>query len=433
MIMRYLLFSFLLLAGAASARELRLEQALCLAEEHSRALKEAEATRQAAEKSISAAKAERFPTLSLEATARYVDEVPSLDIKLPGLGSLSRDFGSNESYQTDLRLSIPLYTGGRLSSAIALAGSTRDYRTAMATIARDQLYLQTRLDYLGLHRAAALDRAAQAGLRRAEIIQDDIRANYDAGAADSVDLLDARLAFTKAEFLVRQARINVKAQTIRLLSRLGLAAGEPLVPADTLPEPPETLLKSASVTARPELEAAESIVRLNQARLKNERAAFFPTLAAYGGYSYGKPNIDPFRNEWNDNFSVGAQLQWSFNLGGSAMSRNRAASFDLEAARRHHDDVAESLSRESDLAYEQLRLAHEQYLTSHTEHRIASANYAFARVQYQNGALTSNRLLEIEAALSQAEASLAAAGVDFYIAQSAYYYAIADEKLGKGI
>jgi len=433
MIMRYILFLFLLLAGAASARELTLEQALRLAEEHSHALKEAEATREAAEKSVSAAKAERFPTLSLEATARYVDEVPSLDINLPGLVSLSRDFGSNESYQTDLRLSIPLYTGGRLSSAIALARSTRDYRTAMATIARDQLYLETRLDYLGLHRAIEQHQAAQASLRRAEIIQNDIRSNYEAGAADSVDLLDVRLAFTKAESLVKQAEINVKAQTIRVLSRLGLPVNEQLVLSDTLPDPPETLTKPGSVTFRPELEAAESIVRLNQARLKNERAGFFPTLAAYGGYSYGKPNIAPFRNEWNDNFSVGARLQWSLNLGGGVVSRKKAASFDLEAARRHHNNVAESLTRESDLAYERLRLAHEQFLTSRTEHQIASANYAFARVQYHNGALTSNRLLEIEAALSQAEASLAAARVDFHVAQSAYYYAVADAKLGKGI
>ena len=102
-------------------------------------------------------------------------------------------------------------------------------------------------------------------------------------------------------------------------------------------------------------------------------------------------------------------------------------------AQRRYDNVAETITRESDLAYEQLKLAHQRYQSAATEWRLAGANYELAREQHRNGALTSNRLLEIEAALTQAEASLAAFKVDFYIAQSAYYFALADERLGKGL
>ena len=50
MTMRYALLILLMMLSAASARELTLEQALRLAEEHSHALKEAESDRLAAEK-----------------------------------------------------------------------------------------------------------------------------------------------------------------------------------------------------------------------------------------------------------------------------------------------------------------------------------------------------------------------------------------------
>ena len=431
--MKHVFLILLLVASAASARELTLEQALRLAEEHSHALKEAESNRKAAEKSLSAAQAERFPTLSLDANARYVNEVPALSINIPGVFLLSRDFGSNETYQADLRLTVPIYTGGRISSAIAMARSGHDYRTAMNDLERDRVYLQARLDYFGYIKALALRRTADASLKRTTILKDNIRSLYNAGAADSVDLLEAHLASTKADFQVRQAEINTESQRINLVSRLGLSAREQVELSDTIPDPPQSLTGSDPAGQRPELRAALAGVGMAEGRVRSEQAGYFPTIAAFGGYSYGKPNIDPFSNKWNDNFTVGARLQWSFNLGGSTPSNKSEATYERDAAQRRYDNVAETITRESDLAYEQLKLAHQRYQSAATEWRLAGANYELAREQHRNGALTSNRLLEIEAALTQAEASLAAFKVDFYIAQSAYYFALADERLGKGL
>jgi len=47
--------------------------------------------------------------------------------------------------------------------------------------------------------------------------------------------------------------------------------------------------------------------------------------------------------------------------------------------------------------------------------------------------MSSNRLLELETTLTQAESSLATAVADYYIAESGYLYAIGSENLGKGI
>jgi outer membrane protein len=430
---KLILITLLLAAANVSPRDLSLEQVLQLALEHSHNLKAAEADRLSAESMVSAAKAERFPTLSLDASARYIDEVSKLNIDIPPMVHLEREIGSKESYQADWRMKIPIYTGGRISSAVAIARSSRDYQTALNDLQRDRVLLQTRLDYFNLSRAIQVQRAVQASLKRTEIIQNDVRSLFEAGAADSIDLLDARLALTKAQFQVRQAEINVQSNCIYLLNRLGLSVVEPLTLTDSLADPTDNLERLQPTGTKPELTAAEAAVSLGTAKVKNENSAFLPSLSAYGGYSYGKPNLDQFNNTWNDYFTVGAQLQWSLNLGGRTSSRKKATSYELDAARRHYDDVAESIARESDLAFEQLRLAHAKYFSAQEEWQVAGADFDLARQQHQNGALTSNRLLEIEATLSQAEASLAAARLDFYIAQSAYYFSIADEKLGKGL
>ncbi len=157
-----------------------------------------------------------------------------------------------------------------------------------------------------------------------------------------------------------------------------------------------------------------------------------PTLAAFGGYSYGKPNQDQFGGDWNDYFSVGATATWSLNLGLQTRSQVSRAKLELEAAEHFHSSVREAVTLQGQLAFEQLRLAHEQYVTAREEQVIASANYRLAQARHREGALSSNRLVEIQGALAQAEASLAAAAADFYVAESAYWYAVGSELLGKG-
>jgi len=137
----------LLLTSTVCPRELSLDQALQLAEAHSHRLKEAKADLSAATESLAAARAERFPTLSLDARAGYIDNVPSLDIDIPGFVSLSRDFGTSETYQTDLRLAMPLYTGGRISSNIEMARRTESYRTWPWPRWREPRYCRT-ISYL---------------------------------------------------------------------------------------------------------------------------------------------------------------------------------------------------------------------------------------------------------------------------------------------
>jgi outer membrane protein TolC len=174
------------------------------------------------------------------------------------------------------------------------------------------------------------------------------------------------------------------------------------------------------------------MISLKSGQLKAAGADYLPTLGIYTGYSYGKPNNNPFADEWNDNITVGARLQWSFNLGRKTASRKRAVGFELEAARRSHDDLNESIDRQVQLALEQLRLAHRQYQSARRQFQITSDNYRLATERHNAGALSSNRLLEIEADLTAAEARAAAAKADYFMARSNYLYATGDEKLGEG-
>ncbi|MBD3258028.1 hypothetical protein GF377_06310 [candidate division GN15 bacterium] len=422
----------LVMVAQPNARELTLAQALTMAAEHSHSLKQAAAERAAAEEMVGAARAERLPTVSATAVASYMSEVAQLEFVVPGLIDISRDFGSKETYQTDIRLTWPVFTGGKISSGIKAAEASRDYRQAMESVDEQATAFYARVAYLSLLRARQLVVAAEASLERTQVVLDDVLSAHSAGVTDTLDILEAELALSKAESGLTEATVRYRQAQVQLARLLGLS-DEQINPSDRLPEVPAVDSSIAiDNVARPELNAAGAGVRLGEARLRLEHADYFPNLAVYGGYSYGKPNLDRFNNTWNDYFTVGAQLTWSFNIGNKTGSEKRAAAFQLESARRSYDDVQESLNESARLAWQDVVLVQSVFVSANKEHAIAAENYRLAQQSHAEGALSSNRLLEIEEALSAAEASLAAARANFFIAQSGYLYAIGSDDLGKG-
>lgn len=423
----------LLVVASVSARDITLSQALQMATDHAHALKQAIAEQQAAGASLGAAKRDRLPTLSATGMVNYVSYVPTLDLALPNLPPISRDIGTHDSYQADVRLSLPVFTGGRIGSSIAAASSSADYYAAMAAASEDQVVYQARVQYLAALRARRLLHAAQASQKRTSVTYDDVRSRYSAGTADTVDLLEAELASTKAESQVKAAQIALRRAEIQLLTTLGLSVTEEVTLADSLVNPPEQTDLPATLGSKPEIEAARAGVGMSNARVKLESAGYWPSLSVFGGYSYGKPNLDRFNNTWNDYFTVGAQVSWSFNIGNKTGKKKQVASYQLEAARRRLSDVQERLQENARLAAEGVQLAHTRFLSAKTEYSIAKENYRLAELSHREGALASNRLVEIEANLTAAESSLAAARVDYYIAQSGYLYAVGSDDLRKGL
>ncbi len=420
-----------IVVSAVQPRDLTLPEAFDLAIRYSHQLKKAKAERKAYESAVRSAKSSRLPTLSAESFAFYRDEVPSFDITITPDWTLSREIGSQENYQTDLRLIMPLYTGGKISSGIKAAGAQLDLYRALEESSLEQLIYQTRVEYLMLFRAERLQEVAQASQERARIILKDVSASLEAGMADSTDLLEANLAYNEAALKVDEAQSARHSAEIKLRTLLDLPAKESINVIDK-PPPPVGRAVYHTFISKPELRATKAAISLSQAQMKQVQSAYFPTVSTYAGYSYGKPNIDWFNKTWTDYFTIGAHLTWSLNLGMKEKHEIKRARYLYEAAQRELDNLTERLEREALLALELVTLARNQYNTAKFRQRTAADNYRLATRMHSQGALSSNRLLEIEAKLSEAEAALEAAVVDYHLAESAYFYALGSEQLKEG-
>lgn len=432
-IMIFILLLFFLKTDNGFTRDLTLEKAINLATEHSYRLKKARAEYDASVSSINAAKAERFPTISLIGTISYKDEAPSLDIDL-GDFSLSRQFGFKENYQTDLRLSMPIYTGGKISNSIDLANAKSVHSKALENATLDEIIYLTRTEYLNLLLSNRQIDAAQSSYERANLIKQDVSSLYEAGAADSLDLIEAEIAVIQAELFVKNAINNKSQSELRLLTLIGLDMNVKLTLIDTLKSPESMSFHPPFInSSKAELLAAQSMIDFNQYKLNLKRSDYYPNLSVVGGYSYGKPNIDPFHDKFNDYFTVGANLSWTFNLGGKTSSVKNNAKILLRASQHNYESINENLHQQASVIHSQLLFAYENYISSSQKQRLAADNYRLSKIRYKNGVLSTNRLLDIETTLTEAESSLASSEIQYYLIQSKLYYITGDLKLKEAI
>jgi outer membrane protein TolC len=421
------------MASAACARELSLNEALRLAENHSWVLRQAVENADAAGASLEAARDNRWPNLNVTSSAMFKDEIPSFNIELPRpIGtSLEREIGSRENYQIDVQANWPLFTGGKISGGIDLSAALHEAQQFLLEASRRQLWYQTREAYLRVIRADRLLEAAAASRKRTRLVMDDVEAMYEAGVADSVDLLEADLAVIEAEHGVDRAKSGLEIARIELAILLGLPVDEPLELTDRPPSPDKPSNRERN-RSRPEIAAAAAMARAKQHSAGVVRAGLWPDLAVFGGYSAGKPNQDFFNNEWNDYFSAGARLTWSFNLAGRVFARSDAAEAEHRAARYEEEQVAEQVSRQAEVAFVGWELAWQSYQAARRRFETTSANYRLAQDKHREGALSSNRLLEIEATLTAAESAHAAAEIDCRLAHTAWLFAVGSDQLKRG-
>ena len=309
----------------AEDMKLTLDQAIAQALEHSYTIKSAAHDSAGARQQLKSAQADRFPTLSLDAVSFAVNKLQSFNVPIPGGPSI--ELGSKKTYQADFKLSVPLFTGGKISGNIGRYRAATDAAHANVETRRLETGYQTRRAYLGLMLADVTLKSVQASQKRLDIIKTDIQNLFDNGLADSTDILETDLAYQKillqADYQ-NTARTNAAAALNKLL---GNPESDNIVLSEPLHDPPATVapMTSDEKINRPELEAlrANKDAAQNVSRLAT--ADYFPNLSAYGGYSVGKPNKDLFNKTWNDYFSVGLALNWSFNLGGKKLHNKSAA------------------------------------------------------------------------------------------------------------
>jgi outer membrane protein TolC len=292
--------------------------------------------------------------------------------------------------------------GGRINAAKAeaLAANFAFNDTHRIVIyAVEQAYYQ-------LLNATGQEDAARANLANAQAVQQAAEERLKNGLATLPDVLEARSATAQAEYEL-QAVLGVKeiAQG-NLATALGTSptAEIHVQPLEELPTPDSIggtvdLAITRAFAQRPDLMRQVAEIRSANARVKEARAAFYPSLSFNASPTaqslYGLQQTFPWGHTAGLVGSLSASLNWTVFDGSARRSRLAQAQADAHAAEAQVNVARDQIADEVWTAYSNLNTAFRQRQAAIALLEAASQSYSAALESYNYGL---RNLLDVTAA-----------------------------------
>jgi outer membrane protein TolC len=385
-----------LLAPAVGAET--LQDAWERASQHDQGLAAVRSEAEAAQLDAAAARAQRMPTLAVGGAYTWLNDSPAFDFSFTGLPIVAPPLFSGDDFaQGSATLSVPVFTGGRITSSIAAAEAQGRGAGAQLTGAEQDLRLAVAETYVGVLRARRARAVADSNVRTLEALVSDVSAMFERELVPKNDLLAVQVALADA----RQNRLRAaNAAEIALAAynrRLGEPLDRPVDLEETLPAPAELPGELAALVAlagerRTELEALGEQAKAYGQMAKAERARLLPQVSVSGGYNY-------LENQFLDEESVamaGVGVQWALFDGGQARKRAAAMDRSRRATEERRADVESLIMLQVRQAWLGVDETQQRVRVTADAVEQAEENLRIARERYGAGLGTQTQLLEAE-------------------------------------
>ncbi len=408
-----IIFLLLFLGGTGFLRAettLTLENVVDRALEHNRQLLTAKEALSSSEGEIISARAGALPQLSLD--GRYTRNLTKQDIFL---GGEKIPISRNNDFDISLSLNQPLYIGGKVRAALAIAKIYKDYSVTKVEEARRNIVYQAEAAFYSAVLAKSNLEVLKKAYEQKNYSFETAQKNYDQGMISEYELLRARVEKLNVEPQLVAAESNLNVTRKQLKSFIGLPLQEDIrlvaplddTAATELPSL-DSLLKYA-IAKRPELRGA---ILEKQGRKKAIQIAksdwLYPSLSLNGTYEWSAAtdNFSIRSQEQSDNWRVSLILNIPLFDGGKSIGEVRKAKATYNQAKLAEEQMYDDIKLEVEAAYDKLAQARKA-LASQTE-TIAQAEEAMriADLSYESGMATQLEVLAAQTALTQARTQL---------------------------
>jgi outer membrane protein TolC len=387
-----------------AARAETLEDAWARALANDRGLASARSQAEAAGLEAAAARAQRWPTLAVGGGYTWLDQSPAFDFAFTGLPITPPPlFAGDDFASAAATLSVPVYTGGRISSGIAAAEARGRGAGAQAQGAEQDLKLAVAEDYVGLLRARRALAVADSNVRTLEALAGDVGAMFERELVPKNELLAVQVSLADAQQNRLRAANGAEIAQAAYNRRLGEPLDRPAeveaaVPApERLPGDLEALVAMAQ-ERRTELAALGEQAQAYGQLAKMERARVLPQLSLTGGYNY-------LENQFLDDETVasaGVGVQWALFDGGQARKRAAALERTRRATLEQREDAQSMIALQVRQAWLGVDETRQRVRVTADAVGQAEENLRIARERYGAGLGTQTQLLEAETLRVQA-------------------------------
>jgi len=400
------LLSALVASGLARAEAPveTLAEAWTVALQQDRALAATRSQAEAAGFDAQAARAQRWPTVSVAGAYTQLDDSPAFDFAFTGLPLTPPELFQDDSYvSATAAVTVPLFTSGRISSSIAAAEARERGAGANVAAATADLKLAVADAYVGVLRARKAHAVASSNVHTLEGLVHDTSSMFERELVPKNELLAAEVALADArQNQLRTANAAAVAQA-QYNRRLGAPLDRPVELSESIDVAVEAeqelpALIAQAQTRRTELTALDAQAEALGQLARTERSRVLPQVGLSGGYQY-------LENQFLDDETVGMAgigVQWAMFDGGQ--SRKRAAALDRNrrATELQRADAASQIELQVRQAWLGIDEARQRVEVNARAAEQAEENLRIARERYTAGLGTQTQLLGAESLRVQA-------------------------------
>lgn len=354
---------------------------------------------EAAQADLDAAKSNRLPTVAATAGITQFDEAPAFDFSAAGVPAVLPLFGGDSMTMADARLTLPLYTGGRLTRGIDAAEATLSARQFQTSITTQQIKLAVAELYINVLRATSALDVADSNVNSLAAHVRDAEDMLKSGSVARNDYLAAAVSLADSEQRQLQASNRLDLSRAAYNRALGRPLDTPVDLDDDLPgiDPALDLSSLEILTAtalrdREELRGLDATAEAYRYRAASQRATTRPQLALTGGYM----TLDNDFLNRDDFWMVGVGVQWNFFDGGQARKKASALSYRSNAVTQERNNLRSRIELQVRQAWLRLNETNERKRLTERAVEQAEENLRVVRDRYRNGEGTNTEVLDAE-------------------------------------
>lgn len=384
---------------------LTLEDCLRLAFQNSRMLQMTDLSAEIAVEQVAEAKAQQLPGVSLGGLYTRIGKITSFTIPMGGVDRTFQ-FGTPNRVNLDVKLQMPVFTWGRISSVIEMS----KIGGALADVQRQQQKVSITDQVLRAYYAVLLNevviRLRKESIQRAERHLKVAEERFQAGVVPRLELLRAQVELKNAQSAWSEAHGNLDKSKIFLgkligqndenISIQGAFQFQP-IPFD------EAEIISKSISARSDIEVIRLQQQMNQSQISLAKSGNKPNLFLFSGYNVVN-GFDPMNPEkFVDNYNVGVQLAVPLFDGFATSYKVQQAELQCQQLQLQEQEIKELIRMQVRQAIIALKQAEDKIKTQDENIVLAQEALQVAERQYRDGLISSIEVLDAQHTLSQSE------------------------------
>jgi outer membrane protein TolC len=309
------------------------------------------------------------------------------------------------NFQTSIRLSQPLFTGGRLTGEIGRAESFANASLGSLAKSRQELTAMVIEAWLNLNllreRKSVLSDSVTLADENLAIASDRV----ELGLALQSDILDMTIQREKTRQELNETVAAAKTTLSVLKSLLGITRQSPLTPefgAYRIPDKTSALdsLRNEAMVSRPDLKAMNAHVQMARNGIRIAKSGYLPEIGLVADYSLNQGRLG---SGAGDSWQFGVTARWNIFNGGKDHARIKAAAARLNEIKHKKEALKREIEIQVERNYYKLQTVKLNLGISKKQMALAKESLRITSQRFEQGLETGADILASETQYKKAQ------------------------------